>query len=242
MGQHYSAEEFQAYVEGLGEPPAWVQFMVIHNTGAPTLKQWQDSPANMPAGIARTQQRLRNVTHGYQKQGWRAGPHLFIDQDFIWTFSPLWQPGTHSPSFNRIAWGVEVVGDFDREEWTPKHRQLVVDAFAILHEWRGLDPGTIKLHKEDTRTTHDCPGKNIAAHKGDFIEAVRRALLSDGDHVRVPDNDGAGSAPERSKKHLVKPGDTWWGLAKRYDTTVAQLQALNKGNEVLNPGEVLNLL
>lgn len=242
LGQPFEADDFETYVQGLGAPPAWVQFMVIHNTGAPTLKQWHDSPADRPAGLRRTEQRLANVTHGYRQQGWKGGPHLFIDERFIWTFTPLWLKGTHSPSFNSIAWGVEVVGDFDREEWSAQHRALVVAAFAILHEWRGLDPSSIKLHKDDPRTTHDCPGKGIASKKAEFIAEVRQAMLLDGDHVLTPPPDEAGTTPpERSKKHLVQPGDTYYGIAHRYGISVYELKALNSSNEILNPGEVLNL-
>lgn len=246
LGQPYTPEEFEKYVKSLGQPPMWVQFMTLHNTGAPSMASWKANPKTVPAGLERTRQRLRNVTHGYQQQGWRGGPHLFIDDDFIWTFTPLHIQGTHSPSWNKMAWGIEVVGDFDREQVSQTQWANSVAAFAILHEWRGLDPETIRSHKEDKRTTHDCPGKFLHGRKDEFIDSVKRAMLDDGEHVVVHEDEEEDDAkptpaPVASRTHVVKQGDTFWGVAHRYGLTVDELKGFNRDNEVLNPGEVLML-
>jgi hypothetical protein len=40
----------------------------------------------------------------------------------------------------------------------------------------GLDPATIKLHKEDPATTHDCPGKNVK--KAEVIAEVQALIMA----------------------------------------------------------------
>ena len=58
----------------------------------------------------------------------------------------------------------------------------------------------IKLHKEDKKTTHDCPGKNIAVDKEKMIDSVLEYMGHAGEHddtgikiregfVDVPEND-----------------------------------------------------
>jgi hypothetical protein len=36
-----------------------------------------------------------------------------------------------------------------------------VAAIASLSAVLGLDPNSMKLHREDPKTTHACPGKNV---------------------------------------------------------------------------------
>ena len=62
-------------------------------------------------------------------------------------------------------------------------RRNAVAALASLHAVLGLDPITLRLHKEDTCTKHNCPGKHVV--KTDVIKDIQ-ALLKErhgGDHV-----------------------------------------------------------
>lgn len=47
---------------------------------------------------------------------WSGGPHLFVADDLVWAFTPLTVPGVHSPSWNNVSWGVELVGDYSTEQ------------------------------------------------------------------------------------------------------------------------------
>jgi hypothetical protein len=71
----------------------------------------------------------------------------------------------HSPSWNSTALGVEMLGDYEREAFNSgrglKVRQNSVSAMASLSAVLGLDPTTMRLHREDPATTHACPGKNV---------------------------------------------------------------------------------
>lgn len=169
VGRGYTAAQFDEYVRNLkwGE---WVpRFIVVHNTSAPTLKQWH-GPTPVP-------QRIANLENYYKNEmKWSAGPHLFVADDLIWIFTPLTVPGTHSPSWNAVSLGVEIVGEYDVEPFAPV-RNNVVSALASLHRRLGLDPQTLRFHKEDPKTTHkNCPGKNVI--KADLIKAIAADLSS----------------------------------------------------------------
>ena len=53
-----------------------------------------------------------------------------------------------------------------------------VFALATLHTALSLDPEELRFHKEDKKTTHDCPGANV--DKDDMIARIEAAM--GGDH------------------------------------------------------------
>lgn len=176
VGQGFQPDDFAAYVGGLTFTAWRPSFVVLHNTGVPTFAQWHNVP-----GAAR----MQNLQTYYRdQQGWSGGPHLFIADDLIWAFTPLTVPGVHSPSWNSISWGVELVGDYSTEVIQPALKANAIAALATLHGAIGLDPNTLKLHHEDPLTTHrDCPGTSIL--KDDFITQVTAALSAalPGEHL-----------------------------------------------------------
>lgn len=173
-------EEFRQHVTGLTWSGWRPSLIVWHNTAAPTLAQW------LSRDVAAS---LRNLENYYRNElGWSGGPHLFIDPDSICLFNPLNQRGVHSPSWNSTAIGIENVGDFDREDDDSgpglKVKTNLIFATAVICEAVGLDPRQcIRLHKEDPRTTHDCPGKDLAQDKAAMIEAVVD-LMTGGEHPK----------------------------------------------------------
>ena len=168
VGQCFSPETFKAYVAGLSWDDWKPSFIVLHNTGEPTLAQ-------RPNGL--TMAHILGLEAYYRDdQGWSAGPHLFIDdQHGIWVFTPLTTPGVHSPSWNSVSLGVEMLGNYDSEDFNSDRglvvQQNAVAAIAILSAALGIDPGTMRLHREDPETTHHCPGDNV--DQAAFIQAVR---------------------------------------------------------------------
>jgi hypothetical protein len=72
------------------------------------------------------------------------------------------------------------VGDFSKEAFASPQKDNVIRALATLHSALGLDPNTLKLHKEDPETTHICPGANVS--KADVI-ALTIAALEGGEHT-----------------------------------------------------------
>jgi hypothetical protein len=179
INQRFTPDQFYAYVRNVAAPKinltkAWSpEFIVLHNTGSPTLAQ-------RPNGF--TNQHMLNLESFYRDtQNWSAGPHLFVDQNGIWAFTPLWYPGVHSPSWNKVAIGIEQVGDYDHDVYDSGQgaavRDNAVAAMAILCDALGFDSASTKWHKEDPETTHkDCPG--VHCQKADVLPMVHDKILA----------------------------------------------------------------
>ncbi|MEA2339317.1 MAG: hypothetical protein QOE82_3324, partial [Thermoanaerobaculia bacterium] len=154
IGARFSPAEFDDYVRQLVFTTWRPQFVVVHNTGSPTL-------AERPVGF--TPAHIQNlVTYYRDGLGWSAGPHCFVDQNGIWVFTPLTTPGVHSPSWNDKTWGVETLGEYEAEAFTDPIHENLVACLATLHSLIPLDVNNLRFHKEDPITDHTtCPGKNI---------------------------------------------------------------------------------
>lgn len=179
VGISCTPSEFDAYCHGLVWTAWRPTFIVLHNTSVPSLKQ-------RPDGF--TREHIRNLEKYYRdQQGWSAGPHLFVDDHRIWVFTPLTMSGVHSPSFNKLAIGIEMLGDFTAESFSSGRGAAVArntaSAVATLCAVLGLPPDSLKLHKEDPKTTHDCPGRNVS--KKNFIALAESILLQrhQGEHL-----------------------------------------------------------
>lgn len=179
VGRSFTPVEFDDYCHSLRWLAWRPSFVVLHNTGVPSLAQ-------RPAGL--TYEHIQNLERYYRVyQGWRAGPHLFVDDRQIWVFTPLTVSGVHSPSWNKVSIGVEMLGDYSRESFDngrgKKVQDNAVSALATLHGVLGLDPQSLRLHREDPRTTHDCPGRLV--EKRDVIRSLETILSQRhaGDHA-----------------------------------------------------------
>lgn len=147
------------------------QGIVLHNTGAPTLKQWVESgPAH--------DQRILNLQSYYEGMGWHAGPHFFVSRSHVCGFSNPLQPGVHSTCFNRTHLGIEMAGDFSTEAFDSGDGALVRDtaafALATLYHALGLDPHGLHFHRECVADHHACPGKHV--QMGDMVARVVSAM------------------------------------------------------------------
>ena len=175
VGKGFTPQAFGTYVSSLTFTTWRPQFVVLHNTAVPTFEQWH---------AVHGEQRMKNLEGFYRDtQHWSAGPHLFVADDLIWAFTPLTTSGVHSPSWNSMSWGVEMVGDYNVEPVSAPVRDNTVGALATLHALLGLDPHLLRLHKEDPKTTHDCPGKHV--DKADIIHRIFEILTQQhaGEHV-----------------------------------------------------------
>ena len=182
VGDSFTAADFDAYCHTL-QWLAWrPAFIVLHNTGIPSLAQ-------RPNGL--TKKHILGLEAFYRdEQKWSAGPHLFVDDKQIWVFTPLTVSGVHSPSWNMLALGVEMLGDYEKEAFDSgrglKVRKNAVAALATLCAVLGFDSQTIRLHREDPLTTHACPGKNV--RKLEVIQEVQDLILGrhPGEHELKP--------------------------------------------------------
>lgn len=179
VGKSFSVAGFGAYCNALQWSTWRPSFVALHNTGAPSL-------AERPDGL--TAQHMDNFVSFYRDtKKWSAGPHLFVDDKQIWVFTPLTVSGVHSPSWNNMALGLEMLGNFESESFSTgrglKVRKNTVAALATLSSVLGMDPSSMRLHREDPKTTHACPGKNV--RKLEVIQEVQDKLegLDAGEHI-----------------------------------------------------------
>lgn len=188
VGGSYTPAQFIEYMKlvPMGTTAWRPKFIVIHNTEIPTLVQWKATGGNLY---------IQNLVHYYRDiKGWSGGPHLFVDDRLIWPFTPLTVPGVHSPTWNPISWGIEVVGDYAKEPMDPQTLQNVASAAATLCDKLGMDPTTMRFHKEDPGTTHKgCPGKNLS--KPLLIAMVQDKLRKRHEGEHQPGEDRCANQP-----------------------------------------------
>lgn len=156
LGKAYRPDEFAAYVQAL-KWTAWKpRHVVIHHCAAPSLAQ-------RPHGFL--DQHMRNLKEFYEDKGWSAGPHLFTDDDQVWTFSPMTARGVHAVGFNATGIGIEMLGDYDTEDpWSGRGLTVLTttcQAVKVLLARLSLTPDAVKFHRDDPKTTKTCPGKRI---------------------------------------------------------------------------------
>lgn len=231
-------DQFKAHVAAL-DFTSWKPIGIVwHNTAEPNLKRWHEFSR---------EHWMTGLESYYKGLGWNGGPHLFCDdgEDGIGLFNPLNRRGTHSPSFNAQYIGIEHVGDYNTEDDDSgpglKVKTNGIIATAILCARLGIpvDGDHIKLHKEDPRTDHDCPGKNMARDKAKSIQAVLEYMGTGGDHG--PDWGHVVDPPIEPTP--PRPGTvTEDGLNVRSISSASGLiiGILNKGDTVSITGEAMN--
>lgn len=154
-GRGLTLEQFQEYVGtyDFGKvPPDYVTF---HHTANPDASwaplspnprtKWDRAEAGQGADAIRIKRKhqLDGIKNYYQNTlGWSAGPHLFIDDRFIWLFTPMYNVGIHAKwgnsfrQFRRLHYsiGIEVIGFYDHVRWPPAVSLLVHGAVQALQK------------------------------------------------------------------------------------------------------------
>jgi N-acetylmuramoyl-L-alanine amidase CwlA len=242
-GKGYDINTLRARLEKMPSP-AWVQRIVIHNTATPDMKRTaQIGPSRY----------VKNVASYYRDTlGWSSGPHYFVADSqpdvLIFEGTPLTSRGTHSPSWNGNSIGIEMCANFipgvddDDSGGGLRIKETTCKLAAALLYKLGLsvDNDTVKLHKEDPKTTHDCPGRDI--EKPDILALISRYLADmapAGEHVpgQIPVDTKTAKLTSPSKSGEVKTER----LNLRAGSGMAQpvVAVLAKGTkvEILNSAE-----
>jgi hypothetical protein len=195
IGQALTADEFTAYVASYDFGPVPPDFIVLHHTAKPSTRAsvCMDAPddasycaANVhwdggEEGLTEEQikqrrlGRLRNIMTYYRDSlGWDRGPHLFIDDRYIYLFSPMAEIGIHAAEGNsyedgaglHYSIGIEVVGYYEHVHWPPEIERLVGHCVAVLKRRLGTfelvshpRAGGISSHRDYNKPR--CPGHAI---------------------------------------------------------------------------------
>lgn len=161
--------------------------ITLHNTANPTLKMWVESGPQHDA-------RIRNLESYYENElGWHAGPHWFVSRNWINWFSNPLLPGVHSRCWNHTRFGIEMVGDYNREPFNSGDGAMVRDnaifLIAALNHKFGFDADDITFHVECPRDNHDCPGKHVV--KEEIVARVKAEMARQAGHSApiIPDKE-----------------------------------------------------
>lgn len=235
-GRGLTLPQLQIHIDAL-PATTWASGMTLHNTAAPTLSQWS---------AVNAERRIKNLENYFKNErGWSSGPHAFVDDIFVWLFTRFTDKGTHSPSWNGTRIGIEMIGDFSYEDDDSgrglKVKKNTVALFAMLHTKYGWDPQTIKLHKEDPRTDHDCPGKDV--DKAEFISLVQEYMGEGGDHdVEVlPIFDAPPKQPEERHGVVRVPPNDHLNIRSASSASAPIIATLKVNEDVTILGEAMNV-
>jgi hypothetical protein len=189
IGRGLTLPQFAEYVSSY--PFGNATHVVLHHTAIPDAS-WAKLKDGIwdanESGLTEQQiydKRLRQLTgikNYYEgKNTWDRGPHLFIDDKWIWLFSPMNTFGIHARTGNgnkdNYSIGIEVVGYYEKVKW-PKviennvgaaigYLQQRLETFQITHK---VGPGGISSHRDWGKP--ECPGAAITERY--YIQTIKR--------------------------------------------------------------------
>lgn len=151
-GRGLTLDQFQAYVNTYDFGTVPPDHVVFHHTANPDASwaplsadpktKWDRNEAGMSDSQIRVkrERQLDAIKNYYVSLDWNAGPHLFVDDRFIWIFTPMNTVGIHAKwgnsfrSFQKLHYsiGIEVIGYYGNRVWPPAVARLVGGAVRAL--------------------------------------------------------------------------------------------------------------
>lgn len=187
LGLALTRDAFTVYVAALDFGPLPPLWLVLHHTAIPSTT-WAPYPTGMvwdlgEAGLspdrikAKRLAQLKGIFEHYRtRYGWRAGPHVWCDDRWIYVGTPLTQEGIHAGGGNyaevdgrrRYSLGLEVIGYYERVGWPEAVMANVAHAVAVLQRKLGTfqlvsgrGPGFVSEHRHYHKP--ECPGGAVRA-------------------------------------------------------------------------------
>ena len=139
------------------EPPSYVIYHHSYNpdvSWAPTSTNqatwWDRNESGMTLAQKKAKRKLQldSIMRYYRdEKKWTTGPHLFVDDLFVWLFTPFYYVGIHANEGNsytkngktRYSVGMEVIGNYDKVLWPSLIYNNVGYATACLKAVLGFD-------------------------------------------------------------------------------------------------------
>lgn len=195
IGQALTLDEFRAYVATYDFGSIPPDQVVIHNTANPDAS-WAPISANKDTWWDRNELRLslaqvkakrlkqlEGIRDYYIRLGWESGPHLFVDDHWIYLFTPMYVVGTHAKEGNsyrdangklHYSLGIEVVGWYGKVGWPGAIQLLLRGMVQALRDALGTfeiiyksapahqparHQGSVAFHRDYNKP--ECPGAII---------------------------------------------------------------------------------
>lgn len=181
IGDGLTAAQFIDYVQNYDFGRQLPTFVVLHHTSIPDTQYARARDGSWDANeqglsdqqiYAKRKQQLDGIMSYYRGSlGWNRGPHLFIDDRWIWLFTPMYYPGIHAAEGNgteaSYSIGIEVIGHYERVRWPESIEQLVGHTVAVLKRKLGTFElrhqrfaGGVSSHRDYNKPA--CPGAAIS--------------------------------------------------------------------------------
>jgi hypothetical protein len=137
IGKGLTLDQFENYISTYDFGKVKPDYIIFHHTANPDASwapigndprtKWDRGEAGASLESLRVKRlgQIAGLRNYYASLGWSAGPHLFIDDRFIWLFSPMNTVGVHAKWGNSFrahtllhySVGIEVVGYYERVQW-----------------------------------------------------------------------------------------------------------------------------
>jgi hypothetical protein len=201
LGTPLTPAAFAAYVQTYHFGTIPPDTIVLHHTAIPAASwapagdpdRWWDAHEGGLSALAiqaKRQKQLDALRDYYRSLGWSAGPHLFIDERWIWLFTPMNTIGIHAKAGNswrsggrlHYSIGIEVIGDYTRVQWPAAvaanvHTacQALAARLGIQLAYRPAPKNRPELHQGSVCSHRDfnkpaCPGNAIT--EGYYIDVL----------------------------------------------------------------------
>lgn len=261
-GRVMAEGEFVTYIEGLALPEPLPTRVFLHHTWKPTRESWNGASTIYAMKRYYEQQRWRDLG-GKLREGWTAGPHLFVADDGIWLFSDIRYDGVGVLGHNTGTRHLEMVGNYDDELPSGATLRNTIAALGILHVKLGLDIANLNFHRDFSSKT--CPGRAVTKawiipQVAQWIEAYKRskapapapvpdatyevlrdALTAMIKRQFVPANDKTLIAQDAVRRRLLGPLTYQLPMEIRGEAYLVQIYAEGLMVKADRSGEVLSL-
>lgn len=167
IGEKLTLNEFRRYVRSYSFGNLPPDELVVHHTYKPDTQNWKGEESILAL------KKYYEVV-----KGWCSAPHLFVAEDGIWLFVPMYNVGIHAGKGNATyvlehkegdiefkgfcpplqrsgdyklksySVGIEVVGNYDNKTWAGETKKNAFGVIKILREVLNIPDEKITLHRD----------------------------------------------------------------------------------------------